>query len=201
LGGSPEVANQAFRLNKSHAVSDPITTGMSSVILFWRDTQPARKPELAEVKDKVAADYTEGERRKRFVELGKTLRNDIEARLKAGEAFDKAATAAAEKAGVKAETKSIAPFTLRTRPQDLDYTALSTLERLDKGKVSDMVMSADKGILVYAADKKAPDISDTNPQFVEMRNQIANYNSRIGATAYLQEIVDQELEKSKPKTE
>ena len=70
-----------------------------------------------------------------------------------------------------------------------------------KGSVSDMVMTADKGIIVYAADKKAPDISESNPQFIEMRNQIANYNARIGATAYLQDMVDKELERSSKKTD
>jgi peptidyl-prolyl cis-trans isomerase D len=153
------------------------------------------------VKARVSADYMESERRKRFVELGKTLKSDIEARTKAGEAFDKAASAAADKAGVKAETKSVGPFTLRTRPQDLDYSILSTLERLEKGRVTDMVITADKGIIVYAADKKEPDASESNPQFIETRNQIASYSSRIGASAYIQELVDKELERSKPKAE
>lgn len=201
LGHSPDAATQAFRLNKEHAVSDPISTPTGSVILFWRETQPARTPDFSEVKAKVATDYTESERRKRFVELGKTLKSDLEARLKSGEAFDKAAVAAAEKAGVKAETKTTAAFTLRTRPQDIDYSVLGTLERLEKGAVSDMVINADKGILVYAVDKKAPDTSEANPQFAETRNQIASYSSRMGASAYVQELVDKELEKSKPKTE
>jgi peptidyl-prolyl cis-trans isomerase D len=201
LGGSPDAAAQAFRLSKDHAVSDPISTPTGSVILFWRETQPARTPAFAEVKAKVATDYVENERRKRFVELGRTLKSDIETRVKSGETFEKAATAAAEKAGVKAETKTLPAFTLRTRPQDIDYSVLGTLERLEKGAVSDMVINADKGILVYAIDKKAPDTSETNPQFVETRNQIASYSARIGSSAYLQELVEKELEKSKPKAE
>lgn len=201
LSGSPEVAGQAFRLSKESPLSDPISTPTGAVILYWRETQPARTPQLAEVRDRVAADYAEDQRRKSFVDLGKKLKGDIEARLKSGEAFDKAATAAAEKAGLKAETKTTAAFTMRTRPQDLDYSAYGTLERLEKGAVSDMVVTADKGIFVYAVDKKAPDTSETNPQYAETRTQIASYSSRMGASAYLQELVEKELEKSKPKTE
>src|SRR5262249_55755327 len=143
----------------------------------------------------------ENERRKRFVELGRTIKTDIEARVKGGEAFDKAAAAAAEKAGVKAETKSLPAFTLRTRPQDLDYSVLGALDRLEKGQLSDMIITADKGIFAFASDKKAPDTSDTSPQYIETRNQVAAYSSRLGASSYMQEIVEKELERSKPKAE
>jgi peptidyl-prolyl cis-trans isomerase D len=76
---------------------------------------------------------------------------------------------------------------------------LGTLERLDKGQISDMVISADKGLFVYAVDKKAPDVSEANPQFTETRKQIASYNGRFGASAYISELVDKELKKSEPK--
>jgi hypothetical protein len=75
------------------------------------------------------------------------------------------------------------------------------LERLEKGQVSDMVMSADKGLLVYAAEKQAPDISEANPQFAETRKQIASYNGRFGASAYISELVEKEFKKSEPKVQ
>jgi peptidyl-prolyl cis-trans isomerase D len=99
------------------------------------------------------------------------------------------------------ETKTIPAFSLRTRPQDLDYSVLGALERLDKGQVSDMVINADKGLFVYAADKKAPDLSESNPRFAEMRTQLATYTSRLGANAYISELVANELKKSEPKAD
>lgn len=198
LGASPDIAAEAFRLNKDRVVSDVITTPLSAVILFWKETQPSRKPLFSEVRNQVSSDYIENERRKRFVELGKTVKSQLEARLKAGDTFEKA-VAAASTSGLKLEAKTLPAFTLRSRPQDVDYTVLGTLERLDKGQVSDMVISADKGLFVYAADKKMPDVSESNPQFVETRQQIASYNSRFGASAYIAELVDQELKKSEPK--
>jgi len=180
-------------------VSDPVNTPTGTVLLVWRETQPSRKPLFTEVREKVATDYVENERRKRFVDLGKAAKSQIESRLKAGDTFDQAVAAAATSSGLKLEAKTLAAFTPRNRPQDLDYTVLGTLERLEKGQVSDMVVSADKGLFVYAADKKAPDASDANPRFAETRTQIASYTSRLGASAYISELVEKELDKGKPK--
>ena len=201
LGGSPEIAGEAFRLSKDRIASDVIETPKGAAIMFWKETQPTRTPLFVEVRAKVAADYIESERRKRFVELGKTAKSQIEARLKAGDTFEKAVAAAATSTNLKLEAKTLPAFTLRARPQDIDYSVLGTLEHLEKGQVSDMTISADKGLLVYAVDKKAPEISETNPQFTETRKQIASYNGRFGASAYIAELVDKELKKSEPKAQ
>ncbi|WP_414663314.1 peptidylprolyl isomerase [Horticoccus sp. 23ND18S-11] len=201
LGGSPEAATQAFRLSKDRLVSEVVPTPAGAAILVWKETQASHKPLFTQVREKVSADYVENERRKRFVELGKTVKTQIETRLKAGDAFEKAAADAAAAAGLKLEAKTMAAFTLRSRPQDADYSVLGTLERLEKGQVSDMVINVDKGIFVYAAEKKAPDLSETNPQFAETRKQIAAYNGRFGASAYISELVESELKKSEPKVQ
>jgi peptidyl-prolyl cis-trans isomerase D len=199
FGGSPEIAAEAFKLGKAQTryVSEGLPIATGAVLLVWKDTQPSRKPPLAEVHDKVSADYVENEKRKRFVELGKAIKTQLEARLKTGEAFDKAVAAAAN--GVKLEPKTIPAFTLRTLPQDVDYSIFTVLERLEKGQVSDMIVGADKGVFVYAIDKKAPDLSEANPQFVATRAQLATYNSRLGSSSYVTELVERELKRSEPK--
>jgi len=177
----------------------PTPTG--AVVLFWKETQPARKPLLTEVRDKVSADYLDNEKRKRFVELGKMIKSQLETRLKAGETFEKAAGAVASANNVKLETKTIPAFTLRSRPQDIDYSILGTLERLEKGQVSEMVMAQDKGVFVYAMDKQLPELSETNPRYLETKTQLASYTARMGGSAYVAELVEQELKKSEPKVE
>jgi peptidyl-prolyl cis-trans isomerase D len=149
----------------------------------------------------VATDWTEGERQKRFLEAGKKLKADLESRLKSGEAFEKAAVAAGTAAGLTVEAKMIAPFTLRNRPQDLDYAALGALENLEKGMVSDMVFAGDKGLLVYAADKKLPDLNESSPQFAEMSSQLASRMASSAASAYISDLVTKELSRSEPKPE
>ena len=198
LGGSQEVSAEAFQLSKNQPISDAVSTPTGAVVLVWKDLQPARTPLLSEVREKVSADYIDGEKRKRFVELGRTIRSAIEARLKAGEPFDKAVAAAASANSVKIEAKSIPAFTLRQPPQDIDYSVFSALQRLEKGRLSDMIIAEKQGLIVYAADKTVPPINESSPQFNEARTQIAMASSRIGSSSYLNELITAELKKSEP---
>ncbi len=200
LGHSPEIAQAAFALNKDHFMSDALPSPTGAVVLFWKETQPAHAPLYAEVQAKVRGDYIENEKRKRFVELGKAAKSQLEARLKAGDSFEKAVAAAEASSGLKLELKKIAPFSLRSRPQDVDYSVLGTLDHLNKGETSDMVITADKGVFVYAQDKKLPDVTPSNPRFEETRNQLANYSATMDAQAYIRELVDQELKRTEAKT-
>lgn len=201
LGGLPEIAEEAFKLGKDRAYSDAVSAPGGSVVLFWKETVPAHKPLYTEVKDKVAADYLDGEKRKKFIELGRTLRTAIESRVKAGETFDKAAAAVAATNGVKIDTKTYPAFSRRQPAQDIDYSVMSALDRLEKGRVSDMLNAKDHGLIVYAVDKKLPDLSETSPQFVTTREQIALATARDGAGAFLGQLVSEELKRSEPAVE
>jgi len=198
LGNSPDIAAEAFKLDASRTYSDALSAPGGAVVLFWKETQPSRQPALAEVREKVAADYIANEKSKRFVEFGKTLRSLIENRLKAGDTFEKAVASAASSSAVKIESKTLAPFSRRNPPKDLDYSVAGALERLEKGQVSDMIISKEHGLFVYAVDKKLPDFSETSPAYTTMRAQLAAVNSRIGASAQLALLVEQELKKSEP---
>jgi peptidyl-prolyl cis-trans isomerase D len=200
LARSPEAATEAFKLNKDRLYSDAITLATGSAVLFWKDTFPARQPQLVEVKAKVSADYIEQEKYRRFTVLGKTLRSQLEARLKAGDTFEKAVAAVRAATTVELESKTLAPFTLRQRPQDLDYSIFGALESLKKGEVSEMVISQQgKAQLVYAADKKLPDATEANPQYKFYQAQIAQGTSMRNSAEFLREFSDAELAKSAPK--
>ena len=198
LGHSPEIADVAFKLGPDRAFSDALAAPDGAVVIFWKETLPSRQPLLAEVRARVAADYTDNEKRKRFVEFGRTLRSLIENRLRAGDAFEKSVAAAASATSVKLEARTLAPFSRRNPPSDLDSAVASSLDRLEKGRISDMSIVKDHGIFVYAIDKKLPDLSESGAAYSAMRAQLAIVNSRIGASSYLGEIVAQELRKSEP---
>ena len=85
------------------------------------------------------------------------------------------------------------------RSQDADRSLFGALEQLEKGQVSDMVLNPDKGHFVYAADKKLPDVSESNTRYIEARAQLANFSTRLGATAYVAELVERELKRTEPK--
>ena len=194
--GRTELAETAFKLGAEQYFSDALPSPNGAVVLFWKETQASRKPQLAEVRDKVATDYAENEKRRQFVEAGKTVRSQLEARLKAGDTFEQAAAAASST--LKLQAKTLAPFTLRQPPQDADYSILGSLERLEKGQVSDLLVAQDKGSFVYVIDKKAPDLSESSPAYITAKAQLSGSISRYNADSYLQEVVAQELKKSEP---
>jgi peptidyl-prolyl cis-trans isomerase D len=193
LGGSPEAANQAFRLDKNHFFSDAIATPTGSVILLWKETIPAYTPPLSEVQDKVTADYKEAQKKNLFIsDLGKTVHDQLAAHLKAGDTFNQAVAAT----GVKLETKTFPPFTQRQPPKDLAKAIRDNLDRLEAGHVSDLIFSDNKGWFVYVVAKKAPDLTEANPQFASARAALAPRvaNDTLGAT--LVELIAKEQKKS-----
>jgi peptidyl-prolyl cis-trans isomerase D len=201
LGGSAEIADAAFKLDSSNFYSDALPGPSGSVLLIWKAALPSRQPLLAEVKDKVRADYVEEERRKRFVALGADVRGRVAASLAAGVPFEKAVSAAAAAVSLKIDVKKYPAFTLRDRPKDVDPAVFGALTHLDKGSVSDMMLDADKGRLVCALDKKVPDLAETGPRFAQMRASIAYALARIGAKTTLDEMVAQELKRTEPKVQ
>ncbi|MDR0352320.1 MAG: peptidylprolyl isomerase [Opitutaceae bacterium] len=205
LTGDPraarQIAAQAFSLGEDRRVSDAIQTERGSIVLFWNSTIPAREPTLEEVRDRVAADYTENEKRRLFTELGRTLRASIASALQSGKTFAQAAEAAAEAAGVKVEVSSLADFTRREPPAGLTPQIGGTLQSLDQGGVSDMVATPDKGLLVYARAKTPPDATEANPRYIETRDGIAADYGRAAAAAYINDLMNQELNRTASVTE
>ncbi len=193
LGGSREIANAAFELSADRFYSEGMPDPAGAVVLIWKASLPSRQPLLSEVIGKVRADALDNEKRKRFIEFGQTLRAAIERRLKSGEPFDKAAAAAA--GTVKVEVKAYAPFTLRSQPRDIDQAVLGVLDSLSKGGVSDMQPTAEKGFLVYAADKKVPVLDASNPRYSQIRAQLAQNFARADSMAILGEVADRELKR------
>ena len=88
----------------------------------------------------------------------------------------------------------------RQPPADADYSILSTLDRMEKGQLSEFMVNADKASLVYVVDKKLPDLAETSEQFKTTRDQLAQMTSSLGASAYLDEVVERELARTAPKT-
>jgi peptidyl-prolyl cis-trans isomerase D len=192
--GSREIATAAFELNADRFYSEGIPSPAGAVVLIWKELLPSHLPALHEIRDRVVADATDNQKRIRFVEFGRSLKAGIERRLKAGEPFDKAAQEAAGSA--KVTVKSYPPFKLRDQPKDVDETVFGLMDRLDKGSVSDMEATADKGLLVYAADKKPPVANESNPLYAQVKAQLAESFARTDTTSSLREIVDAELKRT-----
>lgn len=200
LGGSPQVAEEASRLDAKHSVSDPVVSTAGAYVLLWKNTEPPRAPALAEVTKKVSDDFIVEEKQRRFVELGRTVRGQIIARLKAGDAFAKAVETAAASANVKIDSKSHPAFTLRQPAQDLDSSLFSELQRsnLNQGDTSELIEGRDnKGLLVHVSAKKVPELNESNPQYVTARTQLAQFSTRISSSSLVNEYIATEQAKNK----
>lgn len=185
-------ADELGRLGAERFFSDPLATPDGFAVAIWRETLPAHKPLLAEVREKVAADYRESEKRKRFIEQGRAVKAKLEAAVKAGTDFAKAAAAE------KLDVKNYANFTLRQPPPDLPYQATSALQSLEAGQVSDMNAAADKGYFVHVAQKKLPDMTPGTPRYDEVRKQLMQFTAAANEGAVLNALVEAELKKSAP---
>jgi peptidyl-prolyl cis-trans isomerase D len=194
FSGSREIATAAFELNADRFYSEGIPSPTGAVVLIWKELLPSHLPALSEIRDRVVADATDNQKRIRFVEFGRSLKAGIERRLKAGEPFDKATQEAAGSS--KVTVNSYPPFKLRDQPKDVDETVFGLLDRLDKGSVSDMEATADKGVLVYAADKKPPVANESNPLYAQVKAQLAESFARTDTTSSLREVVDAELKRT-----
>lgn len=186
-------AEQISRLSQERHFSDPLPTTDSFVILLWNESLPGYKPLFAEVRERVLADYKDGEKRRLFIARGQTLRAQLATAARTAPA-NFAATAAAE----KLELKSYAGFTLRSPPPDMPYPAFGALQGLEAGQVAEMVADAEKGYLVYAQEKKQPDLAPGGPRYTEIQQQMMIRTAANNGSAYLGELVERELRKSEP---
>ncbi len=198
LGRSADVTTSGFKLDEKRFYSDAIPVQNGAVILLWQETLPPRMPLLSEVIDKVTADYTETEKRKRFVATGKKIQATLTERLAAGDDFATAAQIAANATGVTLDVKSLSPFTPSNPPEASEFSTYGPLETLKEGQVSSMIIKDQKGVLIYAADKQLPDLTPSNPLYKRTRDQIALTTARLGVSKYLEQLVREELERSMP---
>ncbi|MGB8540715.1 MAG: peptidyl-prolyl cis-trans isomerase [Candidatus Acidiferrales bacterium] len=88
LGNTPELHQILFQLRPGE-LSQPLQVPQGFVILTPKDIQPAHQGTLAEVHDKVLADYQQ----EKSIELARTKAQELAKRVQSGESFDQAAKA------------------------------------------------------------------------------------------------------------
>lgn len=186
-------ADQIARLSKDRFFSDPLVTNDSHAVLLWNETLPAYKPLFSEMRDQVVIDFKDFEKRRLYSARGRALQAQLQAAAtKSAAEFASVATAE------KLEVKSYANFTLRQPPTDMPQQAFGLLQRLQAGQVSEMAATAEKGYLVFAQEKKIPDLSPTSPRYLEAQKQLMLFTASAAENSYLGDLVEKELKKTAP---
>lgn len=190
-----EAASEAFKLDKTRFFTDGLSTPTGATILFFKELLPAREPALQDVRAKVLADYVVSERHKRFADVAKQVREKVLAATKLGQPFEATVQQIAKDAGLSVDLKKPAAFSLRQPSRDLPYSAIGALDNLEKGGLSELIISDNQGVMVYALDKGVPSFDEKAANYVAMHTQIAQVSAGSSGDALITEIKEKELNK------
>ena len=192
LSGIPASGLQtAFTLNERRYYSDVIQGEEGAYVLIFKGEIESRTPELAEVLDKVRTDFLKNERKRQFVERGKTLKETFEKGIVEGKEFQEMAE------GEGLEVKTFEEFTSNQPPQEFNRSLFSQNTYLNPGQISAMVLINGDGKFVHIRNKDIPDDGSDIKETENKLNQIANINSyyaTIGGLDLISEIMAKELE-------
>jgi peptidyl-prolyl cis-trans isomerase D len=159
LGPAPEVAAQAFQLDEG-AVSPALRVSRGWVFATPIGTEPARVPELSEVRDQVRDDVIES----RAAELAKSRAAEIAQSLKQATDF----AAAAKRAGLEVQTTELiarsSPIPDLGVSEEVDKVAFS----LPVGGVSDPISTPQGTAIIRVVEKE--DV--TEQQIADGRDQL-----------------------------
>jgi peptidyl-prolyl cis-trans isomerase D len=145
LGNAPGLLDNAFRLRVGD-LSAPVRTDRGYVVLSVKDIQPTHPATLAEVRDRVLADF----RHEKSVELAKTRAEELGKRVKSGENFSTAAKA------LGFEVKTNDPLSrTASLPEAGSMKQFSAAFKLPVGQAADPV-SAGANWVVYRVAQHDP---------------------------------------------
>ncbi|MGH8021076.1 MAG: hypothetical protein ACREIA_22900 [Opitutaceae bacterium] len=189
-GWTAQVVGEAFRLGENRAVSDPMTSGGDSFVLFFEERIPSTDAEFFAVRDRVLAEVVANKRNESINARGEELRTRITDAVKSGTSFTDAAKDAA------LEAKQWENFSLRELPEDIDYSILSRLEDLALNEVSPMAVQGNRGVIMMVTKREAPQISNTDTAFEEARTSMMQQAASATRQGLIGGIVQNELDAS-----
>lgn len=183
----PQVLAEAARLNAKNPVSDPLSVGDDTVLLFFQERLPSYVPEFSAVREQVAADVRQDLRMKAITARGEELRRQLGAAVASGQGFADAARAAG------LEPRSWEGFTLAAPPPDLDPSVRSRIQDLPLGDVSPMAVAGDRGTFVLVTGRQVPEVSTTDEAFAGRRSVIMEQASGLTSSGILSDLVEKEF--------
>lgn len=177
-----EVAQAAAQLTGGLFYTDPIQASDGAYMLFRGTQIPASMPALAEVRERVLADYKTNEKNQAFTEHGEQISEQLQAAVKEGQSF----TEEADKLGLT--TKSFDDFTIMNPPEDLPQYYFYQLADMNAGQVSPMQRYGPEGVFLYVKKKDVPEIGESDDLKEAMTN-LGFYYASATAQGILRDLV------------
>ncbi len=179
---SDAIIRDIRRLDEQRYFSDPRDHQGNVVVVFLDEIVPAYIPPFDEVRDRVAADYREEERRRLRAERGNQLYETLNERL----AEDMSFIDAAEE--LEMVVTEYGPFTMMDQPEDLPRVVLGRLAELRQGQVSRMIQENSRAHFVHVVSRTVPEVDETGPEYTQNLDQSRYFSASIMEQFSLDEI-------------
>src|SRR5665213_3603838 len=174
VGNSPEVADTIFRL-RAGDLSAPIRTDKGYAVLSVKDVRPSHAASLAEVRDKVLADY----RRDKAVDLAKSRADDLARRVKGGEDLAKVA----KELGFEVKISDL--FARNgTVPDAGSASQFARAFTLGEGQSSDPLFLGTNWVVYRVLQHQQPDPADLAKQRDEIQAQLLDARRDMAFDAF-----------------
>jgi peptidyl-prolyl cis-trans isomerase D len=174
VGNSPELAETVFRLRPGDD-SSPIHTDKGYVVISVKEDQPAHPATLAEVRDRVLADY----RHEKATDLAKSRAEELAKRAKSGEDLAKAAKAL----GLEVKTSDL--FSRTGSVSDLGGAAqLGPAFTLSVGQTTDAVSLGVNWAVYRVLDRQEANPADLAQQQQDIQQQVLNARRTMAFEAF-----------------
>jgi peptidyl-prolyl cis-trans isomerase D len=174
LGNAPDIKQSVFRLHMGD-VSQPVRTDRGYVVMAVKNISPAHQGTLAELHDKIVADY----RHDKAVELARQRASDLAKRTQGGEDFAKAA----KSLGLDMKTTD-------EIARDGAITGAGTVKQypgaftLPVGKTGDAVFLGSDWVVYRVADHQQPNQADFDKQKKDIETQLLDAKRQLAFESF-----------------
>ena len=174
VGNSPELTETVFRLRPGDD-SAPIHTDKGYAVISVKEDQPAHPATLAEVRDRILADY----RREKATDLAKSRAEELAKRAKSGEDLEKAA----KSLGLEAKTSDL--FSRTGSVADLGGAAqLAAAFSLPVGQTSDAVSLGLNWAVYRMLERQPANPADLAKQQQDVQQQLLDARRTMAFDAF-----------------
>jgi peptidyl-prolyl cis-trans isomerase D len=174
LGNAPEIKETIFRLRIGD-VSQPVRTDRGYVVLAIKNISPAHQGTIAELHDKIVADY----RHEKSVEMARQRASDLAKRAQSGEDFAKAAKALGLE--MKTSDEVARDGSITGAGSVKQYPAAFTLP---VGKTGDPVFLGSDWVVYRVADHQQPNHADFDKQKKDIETQLLDAKRQLAFESF-----------------
>ncbi len=188
------LSDAANSLNSTLWRTDAIPLGENALVILFRGNDPARIPELSEIREIVVADWKKSVREEKFLARAEELGNELRSEVASGEEFIRAANA------LGLAVVPVPAFSAQNVPENLQGTSiLDALKSVPEKSVTETILVGNDAIFAIALKKSVTAVVEKSEDFKALAKYLGSRRGIVTLNVQLSEIISEELEKSRVK--